>query len=222
MAPLLNTLASPEQHVDTPSRADGIPADFEDELRCYGCQLIQQAGILMKLPQRTMGTAQVLFQRFWYVTSFKSFSSKDVCLGALFLATKLEETPIRLRDLINVFDYLIRRALHASNACPSPRLRGESRSGGSARNGKARAIEELQVKPAPFSYKPQAYFSQDFYDTKDAMVVAEMQILKRLGFNVQVTLPYATMINYLQLLGLTDRDRYPGVAQKAWSWINDR
>lgn len=45
----LNTLASPEQVECTPSRRDGIPAELEEELRVYGCQLIQQAGILLDL-----------------------------------------------------------------------------------------------------------------------------------------------------------------------------
>jgi hypothetical protein len=49
MPQLLNTLASPEQIALTPSRQDGIPEDLEDELRVYGCQLIQQAGILLDL-----------------------------------------------------------------------------------------------------------------------------------------------------------------------------
>lgn len=49
MPQLLNTLASEAQVRETPSRRDGIPAEFEDELRVYGCQLIQQAGILLSL-----------------------------------------------------------------------------------------------------------------------------------------------------------------------------
>lgn len=46
---MLNTLASREQVSETPSRQDGLPASLEEELRVYGCQLIQQGGILMSL-----------------------------------------------------------------------------------------------------------------------------------------------------------------------------
>lgn len=46
---LLNPLVSADQIAETPSRKDGIPSDLEDELRVYECQLIQQAGILLKL-----------------------------------------------------------------------------------------------------------------------------------------------------------------------------
>ncbi len=63
-----------------------------------------------------------------------------------------------------------------------------------------------------------SYFSQTFYDLKDALVVGEMQILKRLGFNVRVQLPYGTMINYLQVLGLAGHDEVP---QSCWNYLND-
>lgn len=41
-------LASLEQIKETPSGADGIPWELEEDLRAYGCKLIQQAGILLK------------------------------------------------------------------------------------------------------------------------------------------------------------------------------
>ena len=63
-----------------------------------------------------------------------------------------------------------------------------------------------------------SYFAQEFYDLKDALVVAEMQILKRLGFNVQVQLPYGTMVNYLQVLGLAGHEKVP---QSCWDYLND-
>lgn len=41
-----------------------------------GCLLIEQAGIHLKAPQVLMTTASVLFQRFFYVSSMRSFSMK--------------------------------------------------------------------------------------------------------------------------------------------------
>ncbi len=116
-------------------------------------------------------------------------------MGALYLASKLEECPVRMRDLINVYDLLLSRARHV--VATAPNSPGEER---------------------PFHYEPMGYFDGVFYELKDAMVVAEMQILKRLGFNVQVQLPYGTMVNYLQVLGLTAQDDVP---QMAWSYLND-
>jgi hypothetical protein len=62
-------------------------------------------------------------------------------------------------------------------------------------------------------------FSQQAYDMKNDLVVAEMQILKHLAFDVSVQLPYGLMVNYLRILGLED---HPDVPNKAWGYLNDR
>ena len=49
--PDLNSLATEKQALQTPSQSDGVPEHIEDALRLYGCQSIQQAGILLRLPQ---------------------------------------------------------------------------------------------------------------------------------------------------------------------------
>jgi signal recognition particle receptor subunit alpha len=111
-------------------------------------------------------------------------------MGALYLASKLEECPIRMRDLINVYDALLQRAAHTIGP-------------------KADTL---------FKYRAMSYFGQSFYDLKEGLVVAEMQILKRLGFNVHVVLPYGTLINYLQVLGLI---KHENACPKAWGYLND-
>jgi len=89
-------LASLQQVLVTPSRQDGVPEDLEDDLRVVGCVLIQELGILLELqvlrsqslsyvstsnelslfdsPQSTLATAQVLLQRFFYVSSLSSYT----------------------------------------------------------------------------------------------------------------------------------------------------
>ncbi|CAG8722235.1 26490_t:CDS:2, partial [Racocetra persica] len=62
----------------------------------------------------------------------------------------------------------------------------------------------------------QEFFWQ--YEMKEALTVAEMQILKKLGFNVHVQLPYGLMVNYLKVLELTEHETIP---QKAWGYLND-
>lgn len=48
---LKNQLLPEEQLSPTPSQKDGLGLDTEIDLRIYGCELIQTAGILLKLPQ---------------------------------------------------------------------------------------------------------------------------------------------------------------------------
>lgn len=111
-------------------------------------------------------------------------------MGALYLASKLEECPLRMRDLINVYDLLLQRASHSLSS---------------------KADQD-------FHYHPMSYFGSTFYELKDALVLSEMQILKRLGFNVHVVLPYGTLISYLRILGL---DKNTEACTRAWGYLND-
>ncbi|EGN96061.1 hypothetical protein SERLA73DRAFT_185577 [Serpula lacrymans var. lacrymans S7.3] len=190
---LLVPLASHSQIENTPSREDGMPHGLEEDLRAYGCKMIHEAGILLKQKQVAVATAQIIFQRFWFVTSMKHFGIGDIGMGALYLASKLEECVLRMRDLINIYDVLLQRETH-----------------------KVKSHTHPQTKK--FHYTPMSYFGNTFYDLKDAIVVSEMQILKRLGFNMHITLPYNTLVNYLRVLGLTDRD---DVCSRAWGYLND-
>ncbi|KAH7889910.1 cyclin-like protein [Phlebopus sp. FC_14] len=203
MTPDLVPLATTSQIELTPSREDGIPQELEEDLRAFGCKLIHQAGILLKQKQVAVATAQILYHRFWFASSMKQFGIGDIGMGALYLASKLEECPLRMRDLINIYDLLLQRTTHTfSLALQNP----------SPTKGKEKQQHE------PFKYAPMSYFGNTFYVLKDAIVVAEMQILKRLGFNVHVTLPYGTLINYLRVLGLTNRRQ---VCAMAWGYLND-
>ncbi|KAH9060088.1 cyclin-like protein [Lactarius vividus] len=197
----LYPLASLSQIQSTPSAQDGVPHSIEEDLRAHGCKLIHQAGILLNQSvssssqkQVAVATAQILLQRFFYVSSLKQFSVADVGMGALFLSSKLEECPVRMRDLINVYDLLLQRAAHtvASTSFVHP--------------------------PPEFKYAPMSYFGNTFYDLREALVVSEMQILKRLGFDVEVVLPYGTLVNYMRLLGLTSRNE---AMSMAWGYLND-
>ncbi|KAG2226034.1 hypothetical protein INT45_002500 [Circinella minor] len=177
-----NSVASDEQLELTPSRKDGISEDLEETLRNFGCELIQSAGILLKLPQVAMATAQVLFQRFFYMASLKEFGIVEIGMGALFLASKVEESFTRLSYMVSVYDNLLRR-----------------------------------IRKQP-TYPPLDAFSQRAYDLKNMIITGEMQILKKLGFNVHVQLPYGLMINYLRILDLEEDEK---VAGRAWNYLND-
>ncbi|KAI0273798.1 cyclin-like protein [Gloeopeniophorella convolvens] len=192
--PRLYPLASLAQTQSTPSAQDGVPHALEEDIRAFGCKLIQQAGILLNQKQVAVATAQILLQRFFYVSSLRQYGIADIGMGALYLSSKLEECPVRMRDLINVFDLLLQRCAHTVASASSAHLSSD------------------------FKYTPMTYFGNTFYDLKEALVVSEMQILKRLGFDVQVVLPYGTLVNYMRLLGLTSRE---DAVSRAWGYLND-
>ncbi|NXM70309.1 CCNL1 protein, partial [Serilophus lunatus] len=67
--------------------------------------------------QVAMATGQVLFHRFFYSKSFVKHSFEIVAMACINLASKIEEAPRRIRDVINVFHHL--RQLRAKRT-PSP------------------------------------------------------------------------------------------------------
>jgi hypothetical protein len=46
---LQNPIASKEQLLQTPSEIDHVPSFLENQLRFKGCELIQTAGMMLKL-----------------------------------------------------------------------------------------------------------------------------------------------------------------------------
>ena len=101
-----NSVLPMEKLAPTPSSLDGMTQAVEDDLRNLGCDLIQTAGKLLRLPQVAMATACVLFHRFFYSKSFVKHRMEQVAMGCVCLACKIEEDPRRPRDVINVFSHI--------------------------------------------------------------------------------------------------------------------
>ena len=89
----------------TPSSLDGLDPETEMDLRILGCELIQTAGILLRLPQVAMATGQVLFHRFYYSKSFVRQPMEITAMGCVLLSSKVEEAYRRTRDVISVFNH---------------------------------------------------------------------------------------------------------------------
>ncbi|XP_075124852.1 cyclin-L1 isoform X2 [Leptodactylus fuscus] len=118
-----NSIIPEERLSPTPSMLDGLDLNAETDLRILGCELIQSAGILLRMPQVAMATGQVLFHRFFFSKSFVKHSFEIVAMACINLASKIEESPRRIRDVINVFHHL--RQLRAKRT-PSPLILDQS------------------------------------------------------------------------------------------------
>ncbi|KAJ8675286.1 hypothetical protein QAD02_011072 [Eretmocerus hayati] len=103
---LQNCLLPDEKLSATPSSTDGLDAETETDLRILGCELIQTAGILLRLPQVAMATGQVIFQRFYYSKSLVRHNMETTAMACVCLASKIEEAPRHIRDVINVFNHI--------------------------------------------------------------------------------------------------------------------
>ncbi|CAF4194089.1 unnamed protein product, partial [Adineta steineri] len=105
---LSNVLLPPEKLYPnpTPSTIEGLPWDVEYDLRLIGCELIQTACLLLKLPQTAVATGQVLFHRYFYFSSFVRRPMEIMAMACTNLAAKIEENARRVRDIINVFHHI--------------------------------------------------------------------------------------------------------------------
>ncbi|KRY27133.1 Cyclin-L2 [Trichinella spiralis] len=119
---LENPILPAEILSNPPSLADGMDYETERAIRFCGCDLIQRASILLRLPQVAAATGQIIFHRFFYARSFLRCTFDYVCMACIYLASKIEESPRRIRDVINVFHQLKQRPARSvrrgCQACP--------------------------------------------------------------------------------------------------------
>ncbi|CDW55304.1 Cyclin N domain containing protein [Trichuris trichiura] len=103
---LENAILPLERLSRPPSVEDGLDLETERNLRFLGCQLIQTAAILLRVPQVAAAAGQVLYQRFYYSKSFVRCNFEHTAMACIYLASKIEETPRRIRDVVNVFHHM--------------------------------------------------------------------------------------------------------------------
>lgn len=96
-------LWNPEDLECTPSVRAGIPMEQENKLRREGIRMIKEIGKTMNLKTNpTLSTASVFFHRFYMFNSFSDYPAHMMALTCLFLAGKVEETPKKCKDLVQV------------------------------------------------------------------------------------------------------------------------
>lgn len=118
---------------------------------------------------------------------------QQVSASSLYLITKLSAYPKSARSLINVYTYL--------TSLPSTFF----------------DLEQLHQKPPESRY----YVSEGTYERRRASLFStEQRILKTLGFNLQVNLPYTLCITYLQALDIFGHPRASDLAKRAVTHLN--
>ncbi|XP_043714286.1 cyclin-T1-4-like isoform X2 [Telopea speciosissima] len=86
----------------SPSREDEIDYKKESQLRKFYCSFIQELGMKLKVPQLTIATAMILCHRFYLRQSHAKNEWQIIASACMFLASKVEETPRLLKDVVAV------------------------------------------------------------------------------------------------------------------------
>ncbi|KAH8732451.1 cyclin-like protein [Phaeosphaeriaceae sp. PMI808] len=194
-SPLANSLATVAQLETSGSLLDGIPSELEDSIRFAGARYTQAAGILLRLPQEVIAQAIVIFTRFWLGPdggSLVEFGAEQVSAASLYAVTKLSAYPKSPRSIVNVYAYL--SSLPSTFTQPSD-------------------LERKNVE---------TYFvSEGTYERRrTTLFTTEQRILRTLGFNLRVNLPYTLCITYLQALDVFTHPRAPELAKRAIAHLN--
>ncbi|KAI8149695.1 cyclin-like protein [Fennellomyces sp. T-0311] len=71
----------------------------EAATRNTSCKFIQQVGKKLGFPQATISTAQALYHRFYLYYSIREYSPQDISVTCIFVASKIEETIKKLKDI---------------------------------------------------------------------------------------------------------------------------
>jgi len=102
-------LLSEEVLNNSPTVQANVPHKIEMNNRIFICQLIERAGRMLKLPITTVITSQIIVHRFYYRQDMLKHKALPVAMTSLFLATKVEESPRKIRDILNVFDRVLKK-----------------------------------------------------------------------------------------------------------------
>jgi hypothetical protein len=243
-----------EHPEETPSRRAGVDAPTERLYRLYGATLIAQAVVLLQpsgspddgvattttttsaWPLSLPCTARVIFQRFYHTVSLTECDVWAASMGALWVAAKTQEVALSAKQVIAVYQHLYRRRrlLHSPDAAAlwaahPPRIVAAAHASALSWEDKQAALRRSSAHSST-SLSSVSPLYQDWYK---ALVDAEGQILRRLGFMLY-WIPHDHAHSYLlgfgQALGFVDdNDENDGplaatlhlLIQHAWNACQD-
>jgi protein BUR2 len=200
-------LFTEEEIHNSPSVLDGISVAEESSRRAKGVNFITQAGILLKIPQLTLGTAAVFFHRFFMRYSMvqekgglhhyvrpslprsktsqsnrapltSALPEQNIAATALFLATKAEENCRKTKEIVI-------------------------------------AVVKVAQKNASLIIDEQ---SKEFWRWRDSILLYEETMLELLTFDVVLESPYNCLYNFLKELKL---EKHKDMRNVAWAFLND-
>ena len=81
-----NFYVTDDRIINSPSRERGVSEEDEFAMRVHGCELVQEAAVLLKASQQVACTGQVLLHRFYAKRSMVKFDVRRVAATSVFLA----------------------------------------------------------------------------------------------------------------------------------------
>jgi protein BUR2 len=214
--------------LSSPSILHGIPPRDERCLRAKGANFILQAGILLKLPQLTIATASVFFQRFYMRASM------DQSKGGIhhYVRSSPTQTPSTSSgSSVLPLPKLPRSRSHASLVAKDPQANCESLEqtiAGTAlflatkTEENCRKTKEVVIACAKVAQKNSNLVideqSKDYWLWRDNLLLYEEQMLEFLTFDVVLKSPHNILYKILNRLHIEENRK---LRNSAWAFLND-
>lgn len=195
---------------NTPSVHDGVTPADESVRRAKGVNFIIQAGILLKLPQMTLGTAAVFFHRFYMRYSMASEKGTGIhhYVGTSLPRSRLSQSQSKRKPLTyesheqNIAATALFLASKAEETC--------------------RKTKEIVIAVAKVAQKNSSLIideqSKEFWRWKDSILQYEETMLELLTFDVVLESPYNFLYRFLKELDIEGNKPFRNVA---WAFLND-
>ena len=217
-------LFTEEEVLSAPSIMDGLSPQEERCRRAKGVNFIIQAGILLKLPQLTLATAAVFFQRFYmrksmvpekmgvhhYVRSPSSNPSSLPPPTRWILPRSKFHANLKAAD-----DLLTYISLEQNIAATALFLATKTEEN-------CRKTKEIVIAVAKVAQKNASLIiddqSKEYWRWRDSILLYEEIMLELLTFDVVLQSPYTILYDQLQKLQIEDNKPLRNVA---WAFLND-
>ena len=99
----MNWIFTRQELEDSPSKKDGISFEREWKDRSLGTLIIFRVGAHTRAPIHSLHVGMIFYQRFYMRRSLKGHNFREVALACLYLALKLYDVHIKLKDLITLY-----------------------------------------------------------------------------------------------------------------------
>lgn len=203
-------------YVKSPSELDGFSESEEKKIKFYLLLIMQEAGIILRVPQNTILTSQLIFNRFFWRVSLKSYEPFIIAMTSFYIGCKSEETYRRIRDVISVFNKLFTKKKQSEVNEPTKTKVRESIN---------KTMSKSNVKSSKESEEAKLKYlfildicSEEYKILKNNICFYEIQILKELGFSIYSLCdhPHKYLTHFIKHLKGTKE-----LLQKSWNYLND-